>query len=80
MVGASVPAFDKVAFELKPGQLSDVVTTQFGYHIVQVEERKSQSLGEIKPEEAVDVMMKSMSPVRSFCSITGSWPSCAPGN
>ena len=29
---------------------------------------------------AVDVMMKSMSPARSFCSITGSWPSWAPGN
>ena len=24
--------------------------------------------------------MKSMSPVRIFCSICGSWPSCAPGN
>ena len=29
---------------------------------------------------AVAVMMKSMSPVRIFCSICGSWPSCAPGN
>ena len=33
-----------------------------------------QKLGE------VEVIMKSMSPVRSFCSITGSWPSWAPGN
>ena len=29
---------------------------------------------------AEEVMMKSMSPERSFCSITGSWPSWAPGN
>ena len=29
---------------------------------------------------AVEVMMKSMSPERSFWSMTGSWPSCAPGN
>ena len=29
---------------------------------------------------AVEVMTKSMSPERIFCSITGSWPSCAPGN
>ena len=29
---------------------------------------------------AVELMMKSMSPVRIFCSICGSWPSCAPGN
>jgi hypothetical protein len=25
-------------------------------------------------------MTKSMSPARIFCSICGSWPSCAPGN
>ena len=29
---------------------------------------------------ADEVMMKSMSPERTFCSITGSWPSWAPGN
>jgi peptidyl-prolyl cis-trans isomerase C len=38
--GQMVPAFDKVAFELKPGQLSGVVTTQFGYHIIKVVDRK----------------------------------------
>jgi len=32
--GMMVPEFDKVAFEMKKGEVSNVVTTQFGYHII----------------------------------------------
>ncbi|HXD85482.1 MAG TPA: peptidylprolyl isomerase [Urbifossiella sp.] len=38
--GAMVEPFAKVAFELKPYQMSDVVVTEFGYHLILVTARK----------------------------------------
>jgi peptidyl-prolyl cis-trans isomerase D len=48
--GRMVPEFEKVAFGMKKGEISEPLKTQFGYHIILVEDKRA---AETKPLESV---------------------------
>jgi parvulin-like peptidyl-prolyl isomerase len=43
---AYVPPFKQALLKLKPGEISDVVETQFGYHVIKLEDRRTRPLDE----------------------------------
>jgi peptidyl-prolyl cis-trans isomerase C len=47
--GQMVPEFEAVAFSAKPGDITEPVKTQFGYHIIKVEEHSMTPFEQVKP-------------------------------
>lgn len=60
--GMMVPSFEEALFKLKPGEISDPVESQFGWHVIQLEDVRA---AEVKPFEDPEVRSRLIELYRS---------------
>lgn len=71
--GTLYPEFEAVAFNLKSGEISQVVKTQAGYHIIQMIERRGESIHVahilIQPKPSTDEQVKAITYLDSIRTV-----------
>lgn len=68
--GQMVPPFEQAAFMLPLNQISEPVKSQFGYHIIKVEERTSKSFEEAKPDLGKQLTREALDKIHKQAQIT----------
>ncbi len=62
--GQMVPTFENASFALKAGEISDVITTDYGFHIINVHERENSHIQAL--EEVRDTIRQEIAQDRSY--------------
>ena len=79
--GQLIPEFEKACFELEVGEVSDVVKTQFGYHVIKLTDKKSPEVQdfsnvksiinkEMEREQKKELFEKMMADLKNEAKIT----------
>ncbi|MEW6042445.1 MAG: peptidylprolyl isomerase, partial [Elusimicrobiota bacterium] len=73
-LGEMDPAFEQAAFKMNPGQISDIVRSQFGYHLIKLIERRERAVNAkhilimVKPDtEDIEKAKIFLDSIRNLC-------------